>query len=103
MAVSFVMEFNGIGQDKYDAIMKEMGLDKAEGKWPEGIISHLASKIPTGWLVVDVWESAEHFGRFFEGRLKPAFGKVGGMPEPRLVTGEVYNRYNGKQSNYPSR
>ena len=103
MAVTFVMEFNGIGQDKYDAIMKEIGLDKAGGKWPEGIISHLAAKTQSGWLVVDTWDTADQFNRFLEGRLKPSFGKVGGMPEPRVVTGEIYNRYSGKFDKYPNR
>ena len=94
MTVAFVMEFNGIGQDKYDAVMKQMGLDRTTAAgWPAGLVSHVAGKTASGWCVVDVWESTQAFEAFRQGRLGPAFGQVGGMPEPRVTQLEVYHRY----------
>lgn len=92
MAVMFSMEFTGVGIDKYDAVMKELGLDKKAAKWPKGIISHAAGKSQDGMCVVDVWESEAAFGTFREKQLMPAFQKVGGMPEPRVTVSKVHLR-----------
>jgi hypothetical protein len=43
--------------------------------------------------VVDTWESEAHFGRFMESRLKPAFDKVSGLPEPKVTTFQLVNRF----------
>ena len=93
MAVGFVIEFTGVGQDKYRAVQKELGLDKKDGKWPDGIISHVAGKTANGWCVVDVWESEQAFRRFRENRLGPALGKVGGMPKPAVSMFTVFHRH----------
>jgi len=96
MAIGIVMQFDGLHQQKYDAIMKELGLplhSNGGGLWPEGIISHTAGNTPNGWCVVDTWQSEALFGKFLEGRLKPAFGKVGGLPEPKVFTFEIYNKF----------
>ena len=94
MAVGFILEFAGIGPEKYEAIMKELGLKVgSNGGWPEGIISHAAGKTASGMCVVDIWESEAHFGKFQETRLGPAFAKVGGMPEPKVTTFQVANRF----------
>src|SRR5437773_7010889 len=92
MAVMFSMEFTGVGADKYDAVMKELGLDKKGAKWPKGYLSHVAGKSPDGMSVVDVWESEAAFAKFREKQLMPAFEKVGGLPEPRVVVSKVVNR-----------
>src|SRR5436190_3940010 len=89
MAVMYTMEFTGIGTDTYDAIMKELGLDKKGAKWPKGVLSHAAGKSPDGMCVVDVWESEAAFGKFREKQLMPAFQKVGGLPEPRVTVSKV--------------
>jgi hypothetical protein len=96
MAVGIVMMFEGVDQSKYDGVMKAMELplhSNGGGAWPAGIISHSAGKTANGWCVVDVWESEAHFGKFLEGRLKPSFAKVGGMPEPKVTTFELHNRW----------
>ena len=87
-------QFDGIGEDKYNAIMKELGLKQgSNGNWPEGVISHVAGKAGSSFIVVDVWESEAAFGKFRETRLGPAFAKVGGMPEPKVTTFTVANRF----------
>jgi hypothetical protein len=96
MAAGFVLDFANMGQDKYDAVMKELGLVVgSNANYPQGILSHVAGKTPGGWCVVDVWESEAAFGRFRETRLGPAFAKVGGIPDPRVTTFQVYNKFPG--------
>ena len=82
MAVAKVMEFKGMSKDKYDAVMKELGLDKPNAQWPKGIVTHIAGSIPTGWCVVDVWESQPAWETFLTKQLLPAIDRVGGIPKP---------------------
>ena len=93
MAVGLIIQFAGIGPDKYEAVMKALGLTGNKGDWPKGIVSHMAGATPEGWCVVDVWESQGDFDAFFNGRLKPAFDKVGDLPPPRITTVAVHNTY----------
>src|SRR5687768_12940591 len=94
MAIGIVLEFSGVGQEKYDAVMKALGLTTgSDANWPEGILSHRAGKTADGWCVVDVWESDAAFAKFRETRLGPAFAKAGGMPEPRVIRFELYNTF----------
>jgi hypothetical protein len=89
-----IMQFEGADQAKYEAVMKEIGLKlHANSNWPDGILTHTAGKTATGFCVVDLWESEAAFGKFLETKLKPAFGKVGGMPEPKVTTFAVFNRF----------
>ena len=92
MSVAFVMQFDNLGQDKYDAVMRELGLDRLGAKLPNGALSHTAGKNGTGWGVVDIWESEAAFAKFRETRLVPAFKKVGGVGEPRVTSFQVYAR-----------
>ena len=76
-----------------DPSMSELGLDRMGAKWPEGVLGHTAGNTANGWCVVDIWESEEAFAKFQESRLGAAFTKVGGIPEPKVTTFQVYNRY----------
>ena len=99
MAISLIMNFEGMKQDKYDGIMRELGLkvgSQNPENWPHGIISHQAGSTPSGWSVVDVWETQADFDKFMQSRLSPAFKKVGGIGEPRVTTVQLYNRFVGK-------
>ena len=64
--MAIVASFNipGITADQYDRVAQALEAKGAEA--PEGRIFHVAAPTDTGWLVVDVWESEEHFGRFGE-------------------------------------
>lgn len=90
MAICMIVQFAGMKADKYDAVNEALDL------WthgpPEGNLSHVAGPGADGWCVIDVWESQGHWERFFERRLKAAFEKVGGIPQPRITTFEVHNR-----------
>ncbi len=100
MAVAFVMEFAALERAKYDAVMKEMGLDRPDVNWPNGLVSHLAGKTADGWCVVDVWESPQAFDAFRQSMLGPAFERVGGLPQPRVTQVDIYHR--GPAPRYPS-
>ena len=93
------MQFAGGGQADYDAVMTQLGLGspavEETQQWPDGIISHVAGATDGGWCVVDVWESQEHFERFFADRLGPAIEAVGTLPPPTPAWFEVYNTHAG--------
>ncbi len=97
MAVAYVMQFDGVGQQDYDDAMEVLdlaapgALDRTND-WPDGLITHLAAATPKGWCVVDTWESDAKFGAFFESRLGPALAKVG-IPEPNVTVAEIYNTH----------
>ena len=76
MAVGFTMTFDGVGKDQYEAVM----------------ISHVAGAGPSGWCVVDVWESQAAFDQFLADRLGPAL-QTAGLPEPNVTPFEVYNSH----------
>ena len=93
MAVCLVMQFTGVDNKKYDAVMEKLGLSGKDGNWPKGIISHIAGFDSDGMYVVDVWESQRDFDTFADSRLKPAFEAVGGLPMPSVTTFVVHNSY----------
>lgn len=67
----------GMGQEQYDAINEKMNV---ESDPPDGLIFHSAGQGPTGrWRITDVWESRQHFDRFFQERLGPAVAEVTGQ------------------------
>jgi hypothetical protein len=67
----------GFGQAEYDAVNEKMNVVADP---PDGLIFHSAGQGPTGaWRIVDIWESREHFERFLQDRLMPAFIEVSGQ------------------------
>jgi hypothetical protein len=60
-------------------------LRKAGLEQPSGLIHHVAGQQGNNWVVVDVWESAEHFNKFGE-TLMPILKKVGVTPVPPVIT-----------------
>jgi hypothetical protein len=87
------LEFPKMTEDKYLAVMRELGLDNVDAVWPDGSIEHTAGPMEGGWAVFDVWESEAHWQRFLTQRLTPAFKKVGGISEPKVRKFEVHNRH----------
>ncbi len=92
MKIGMIMDIAGGTQAQYDMAMQTMRLAMGQAKenWPEGIISHVAGPIPTGWRVVDVWESKEHFQKFFTERLGAAM-QAAGIPQSEPQFFDVYN------------
>ena len=88
-----IIQFSGLDAAKYDAILKEAGLKGKKAVWPAGIISHAAGPTADGRCVVDVWSSRAQYDKFLSKRLKPAFDRAGGMPEPQVTTFQIHNKY----------
>ena len=78
MAVALQIQWDGITPKQYDDLKKKLDWDKNP---PEGAIFHAAWFEDSGLRVFDVWESREHFHRFFEEQLVPSF--KGDMPPTR--------------------
>ena len=76
MTVGLIIEFPGVGQDKYDALLKEVHLDAPDAKWPDGLVSHCAGFGEGVGYVVDVWESREAADAFERDKLNPAIEKL---------------------------
>jgi hypothetical protein len=93
VAIMLVMEFEGVPREKYDAVIKELGLDKPNAQWPKGLISHVAGPYSEGWCVVDAWESQTAFDTFFTKQLQPAINRVGNIPKPGVETIKVHNSH----------
>jgi hypothetical protein len=62
MPLAVVFDLPGVTGAQYDALMR--ALDARGVGAPDGRLWHLASCAGEGWLVVDVWESAEQLARF---------------------------------------
>jgi len=85
--IVMVMDIPGGTSAHYDKVMELIGEVPADGG-----IFHVASPSENGWRVVDVWESQEAFGRFFEAKLGAALAQAQvpeGAPPQFLPTHRV--------------
>jgi hypothetical protein len=94
MAVLMLMEVPGATLEQYDRASKAMGHDD-ERNAPEGLIQHLAGQDGDSLVVVDVWESEEALGRFFESQLGPALAQAGIPTDQRPRILPVHNALQG--------
>jgi hypothetical protein len=80
MAVVMSMRWKGLTPEQYEEVRT---IANWEGDRPEGGNLHVAGFDGDTLRIVDIWESAEHFQRFQEGRLAAALQQVatGGEPE----------------------
>jgi len=92
--IGMKMDIPGGTQAHYDATMKNVGLPLGNtgGNWPKGLISHSAGPIPSGWRVVDIWESQADADAFFKERLHDALMKAG-VPETQPEIWMLYNMH----------
>lgn len=77
MAVTFTIE---VGRDsatkaQLDEVRRIVGAT-GDDAMPAGMLAHLESETPTGYRIVDVWETEEDFGRFFDDKLGAAFERA---------------------------
>ncbi len=93
MAIVKVLQFSGVGVDRYDAVLRELGLNTNNARWPKGVITHVAGKTPQGMCVVDFWESEADWQNFLTSRLTPAIEKVGDIPRPQITEFTVHNSH----------
>jgi hypothetical protein len=89
MAILMIMDLEGATTEQYDALNDAIQVD--ENNLPQGLIQHAAG--PTdegGLLIVDVWESEEDLGRFFEEKVGPAMAQLK-LPAGQPRVHEVHN------------
>lgn len=84
------MEWPGVTLQQYEAVMKELDLDRHP---PAGGLFHVALRLPNGVRVIDLWETAEAFGRFSDDRIMPAVMRVGITSPPTVEFHDVHNVY----------
>jgi heme-degrading monooxygenase HmoA len=93
MAVVMIMEADGMTTEDYDRLNDALGIHGDEDA-PDGLIQHAAGVDEDGrFVVVDLWESEEKLGAFFESRLGPAM-KQAEIPEaqPRIMPAHNHTR-----------
>jgi heme-degrading monooxygenase HmoA len=91
-----IMEAPGATTEQYDRTNEILGI-RGEEDAPEGLIQHVAGHDGNALVIIDVWESEEALGRFFEERLGAALAEAGIDPEsskPQRLP--VHNMIQGK-------
>lgn len=88
MAVVAVFQSADLTQAKYEETVRRLtgGRSRLEtpGDWPvEGLLAHVAGESPSGFRVVDVWESEEAFQQFGE-KLEPIMNDLGINEAPEV-------------------
>jgi hypothetical protein len=94
MAVVLVHQGPTVTQEKYEAVVRKLtdGKSRMESPsdWPvEGLLVHAAGQGPTGFRVVDVWESEESCNQFGV-ILAPALEEVGIEDQPELYQAHTF-------------
>ncbi|HEY6624030.1 MAG TPA: hypothetical protein VIX85_09380 [Acidimicrobiales bacterium] len=92
MAIGQVLRFPGVGTDKYDAVRAELGWDSGKGT-PPGLLAHAVGETDDGFCVIEWWDSEDDWDTFFSSALQPAFGKIGGIPQPDVTRFTVHKSF----------
>ena len=80
----------GVGIEQYDAVSEKVN---AEGP-PDGNLAHSAGEEGGRLVIVDLWESPEHYQRFVEERLRPAIDEVSGGQAPEAEEPQIVELHN---------
>jgi hypothetical protein len=94
-AVIFVTQGSGLTREQYEeAVTRLTGGQKrrmqSPADWPvEGLLVHAAGEGPSGFRVVDVWESEEACRRFGE-HLEPILREIGVQAQPETYPAHAF-------------
>jgi hypothetical protein len=94
MAVVLVHQGPSVTQESYEAVVRKLtdgnGSLESPSDWPvAGILSHAAGQSPSGFRVVDVWESEEACNQFGEA-LAPILQEVGIDDPPEMYQAHTF-------------
>ncbi len=99
MAVLIDQVLSGVSREMVEALAKEMDV---HANPPAGLIVHVATEVPEGVHIVDVWESQADFDRFRTEMLDPsaerlmaAMGEIP-QPMPAFKVSEVFEVVRGR-------
>jgi hypothetical protein len=94
MSVLLVMNAPGATAAEYDRANEIMGIG-GDDDAPDGLVQHVAAADGAGLLIVDLWESEEALGRFFEERLGAALAEAGIRSDSKPAALPVHNALSG--------
>ena len=94
MPVVALFQHPSLTQEKYEQSVVKVSGGKSRvetpADWPvEGLLAHIAGQSPTGFRVVDVWESEETCRRFAD-TLIPILREIGVEGEPEVYTTHTF-------------
>ena len=94
MAIVAVFQSPALTQQNYDEIVRRVtggrSSMRSPADWPvPGLLSHAAGQSPTGFRVVDVWESEDAFRRFGE-TLLPILKDLGLDSQPEVYPAHAF-------------
>ena len=93
MAVVLVHQGPTLTQEKYDEVVQKLsdgGRLESPSDWPvDGLLSHAAGDAPSGFRVVDVWESEDSCRRFGD-VLMPILQEAGVTEEPEIYPAHAF-------------
>jgi heme-degrading monooxygenase HmoA len=90
MAVVMSLRWRGLTPEQYDQVR---GIANWEGDRPKGGNFHLAGFDGDELRITDIWDSAEDFQSFQEGRLAAALQQAGVEGEPEVEIFPVHAIY----------
>lgn len=88
MAVAIISDFPRGSQDRYDAVMADLNLER---DCPAGLIVHGGGPIEGGWRVIDALESEQDAEEFYQGRLPHALERAGVTGPPQVAVTPLHN------------
>ena len=92
--MAVVVVFQGVMQEQYEESVRRLTGGKSQfespADWPvEGLLAHIAGQAPSGFRVVDVWESEEAFARFGD-HLMPILQDMGVQGQPEVYPAHTF-------------
>ena len=81
MAIAMIFDVPEMTQAVYDRVRTEVLPDNRPAA---GMLYHVAGPGPSGWRVVEVWESQEAADRFFQAPLGPALRRANTSVQPQV-------------------
>jgi hypothetical protein len=91
LAIVMNMRWDGVTPEQYEAAREQVGWEQ---RAPEGGLLHIASFADDGLRVTDIWETADDFNRFVEGRLMPVVREIGLQGDPDVAITAMHAVWN---------
>ena len=91
MAIVMNMRWDGVTPEQYEAAREGVGWEQHAS---EGGLLHIASFAADGLRVTDIWENADDFNRFVEGRLMPVVRELGLEGDPDVTITPMHAVWN---------
>jgi hypothetical protein len=93
MPIVAVFQSPSVTRDTYEEIVRRLAGGKrleSPDDWPvKGLLVHAAGEGPTGFRVVDVWETEDAFRQFGD-KLKPIMEALGVEAQPEVYKAHAF-------------